>query len=118
MSLLLITHNLGLVADICQEVAIMYAGQLVEKGPTERLLEKPRHPYTQALLLSIPRLDEEREFLSTIPGHPPRLFDSVPGCRFRPRCGRGDRQCEQFAPPWADLTPGHGARCWHPLEES
>ncbi len=117
MSLLLITHNLGLVADICQDVAIMYAGQLVEMGPTEILLEEPRHPYTQALLLSIPRLDEEREFLCTIPGHPPRLFGSVPGCRFRPRCGRGDKQCEQFDAPWTDLAPGHGVRCWHPLKE-
>jgi oligopeptide/dipeptide ABC transporter ATP-binding protein len=118
MSLLLITHNLGLVAEICQRTAIMYAGQLVETGPTELLLERPDHPYTYALLQSIPRLDEEREYLPTIAGHPPSVFDLVHGCRFWPRCGRGDEQCSHFDPPWIELAEDHAVRCWHPLQEN
>jgi oligopeptide/dipeptide ABC transporter ATP-binding protein len=117
MSLLLITHNLGLVADICSRTAIMYAGQVVEIGPTALLLEGPSHPYTHALLRSIPRLDQEREYLPTIAGRPPRLYRAKE-CRFGPRCERADRQCQCEAPPWVSLTPRHGVRCWHPLAES
>ncbi len=117
MSVLIITHNLGLVAEICQRTAIMYAGQLVEMGPTELLLEAPQHPYTRALFLSIPRLDEEGEFLPSIPGYPPRLFGSTGGCRFGPRCDYRDGRCREEDPPWIDLTPDHSLRCWHPLQE-
>ncbi len=118
MSLLLISHNLGLVAEICQRTAIMYAGQIVEIGPTELLLENPKHPYTYALFLSIPRLDEEKEYLSTIPGHPPTLFNLIKGCRFKSRCKFADEQCERFDPLLVELEPGHEVRCWHPLKEN
>jgi oligopeptide/dipeptide ABC transporter ATP-binding protein len=117
MSLLLISHNLGLVAEICQRTAIMYAGQIVEIGPTEQLMEKPQHPYTHALFLSIPRLDEEKEYLSTIPGHPPALFSQIKGCRFRARCSFADEKCQKFDPSLLELESGHGVRCWYPLKE-
>ncbi|MFA5206745.1 MAG: ABC transporter ATP-binding protein [Lentisphaeria bacterium] len=110
-ALLLITHNLGLVAGVADRVTVMYAGQQCETAPVNALFTRPAHPYTRALLDAVPRLDDRRPSLTTIPGRvpPPREFPA--GCRFAPRCPAARAECRQGAPPGRDLsTPGH--RCW------
>ncbi|MEM6531926.1 MAG: ABC transporter ATP-binding protein [Myxococcota bacterium] len=111
MGLLLISHDLAVVAERCDRVVVMYAGRVVEAGPVERVLTKPRHPYTSALLRSLPERNVPGDRLETIPGSvpPPLSWDS--GCRFRDRCSRATDQCAQ-PPPMADRN----VWCWHPLE--
>jgi len=115
MGILLVTHDLGVVADIADRVAVMYAGQIVEDGTLDELFYDPQHPYTWGLLGSIPRVDRERpERLPAIPGAPPSLARTPHGCRFRPRCPHRFERCE--APPPLELrlddSPGHRDRCW------
>ncbi|MHB2016934.1 MAG: ABC transporter ATP-binding protein [Candidatus Xenobia bacterium] len=105
-AIVLITHNLGLVAQFCDRVAVMYAGQIVETAPTAQLFAHPRHPYTQGLLASLPRLDVETDRLVPIPGQPPDLRNPLPGCPFRPRCPKAIQVCGVEAPPERD-----GVRC-------
>ena len=109
-ALLLVTHNLGLVAGVADRVTVMYAGQQCETAPVNALFTRPAHPYTRALLDAVPRLDDRRPSLTTIPGRvpPPREFPA--GCRFAPRCPAARAECRQGAPPGRDLAPGH--RCW------
>ncbi len=109
-SMLFITHDLGVVAGIADEVAVMYAGRLVEKGPTERVLSAPAHPYTKALLRSVPRLDEVQE-LSPIPGAPPSPSKLPVGCAFHPRCPHVRAPCRLEAPPLEEIAAGHSVRC-------
>ena len=112
VALLFVTHNLGIVARMCDRVAVMYAGRIVEQGPVRELFKAPRHPYTQALLSSIPRLGS-KDPLRAIPGQPPDLSQLAPGCAFEPRCPHAFGPCAQDPPP-PDLTIGdnHLARCW------
>jgi oligopeptide/dipeptide ABC transporter ATP-binding protein len=112
MGLLLITHDLGVVARIADRVCVMYAGRIVESGPVE-ILAAPRHPYTARLLMSVPRLDGARpERLASIPGTPPAPGELVLGCAFAPRCAAADERCVSIAPePEFD---GHAYECWHP----
>ncbi|MDG4834295.1 ABC transporter ATP-binding protein [Solwaraspora sp. WMMD1047] len=99
LALVLVTHNMGVVADLCDRVAVMYAGQLVEVSPVEELFESPRHPYTEGLLRAVPRLEEIDGRLSFIPGGPPEPHRIPVGCRFHPRCAyRHDRCCEAPVP--------------------
>ncbi len=119
MTMILITHDLGVVAGRCDEVAVMYAGTLVEHGATGALFSHARMPYTQALLDSIPTLDRPtHQRLSSISGRPPRLIAPPPGCRFAPRCAHADPQCRSHAPA-VTSEPGdagpHRYACWHPL---
>jgi peptide/nickel transport system ATP-binding protein len=111
MAILLITHDLGVVAGRADRVAVMYAGQIVEEAPTARLFEAPTHPYTQGLFASIPRLAGAVGRLTPITGSvpPPTAWPS--GCRFRPRCPKAFERSE-LAPPLLEVTPGHRARCW------
>ncbi len=111
MAILLITHNLGIVGDIADDVAVMYAGQIVERGPAQELLQRPLHPYTQALMNSVPRLDSETERLSTISGSVPRLGAFPSGCRFHPRCSIARSDCSQAAPPLVEMEPRRWVRC-------
>jgi oligopeptide/dipeptide ABC transporter ATP-binding protein len=111
MSLLLITHNLGIVADIADRVAVMYAGQIVEEGPADAVLSRPLHPYTQALLHSAPRLGDKAERLAAIPGSVPDLGALPSGCRFHPRCPWARRDCHDKRPELVEVEPRRWARC-------
>jgi oligopeptide/dipeptide ABC transporter ATP-binding protein len=111
MAILLITHNLGIVGDIADEVAVMYAGQIVEIAPARELLQRPSHPYTQALINSVPSLDGDADRLKAIPGAPPRLGAFPSGCRFHPRCPRRQPECSEKVPPLLESATGRSVRC-------
>jgi len=111
MAILLITHNLGIVGDIADEVAVMYAGQIVETAPALALLRRPLHPYTQALINSVPRLDSTAGRLATIAGAVPRLGAFPSGCRFHPRCPIARPECSQSPPALVEVEPGRRVRC-------
>jgi peptide/nickel transport system ATP-binding protein len=118
MAMILVTHDLGVVAGRADEIMVMYAGQAVEKAPTAKLFSSMRHPYTAALLNSIPKTsDPSHTRLEAIPGRPPRLIDPPEGCRFAPRCNYATDQCLTEMPPLlaAAGDPEHLFRCWHPL---
>jgi oligopeptide/dipeptide ABC transporter ATP-binding protein len=112
MAVLIITHDLGVIAEIADEVVVMYAGKIVEMGPVRSLFGDPQHPYTIGLLGSIPRLDADRERLSTIEGTVPSPANQPNGCRFSPRCPFADRRCRDEPPPLVQLGAGHRAACW------
>ena len=117
MATLLVTHDMGVVAGRTSRINVMYAGRLVETAPTERLFTSMRHPYTQALLASIPRLESDNtKALISIPGIPPDLTQPPPGCRFAPRCPRATEQCREHEPPLTGDDPSHRFACWHPVE--
>jgi len=111
----LITHDVGVVAEVCDRVVVMYAGRVVETGPTRSVFEHPRHPYTVGLLDSTLELDRSRrELLPTIGGLPPILIDLPPGCAFAPRCPRAGDQCRRVTPALASVGASHEAACWNP----
>lgn len=110
MSVLLITHDLGVVAETCDRVAVMYAGKIVEYAPVVELFENPRHPYTHGLFRSLPSLTEKRENLPVIPGAVPSPLDFPSGCRFRTRCSLAQEICER-EPPLAEIAPNHLSAC-------
>ena len=112
LALIFITHNLGIVAKMCDQIAVMYAGRLVESGPVTRIFNAPTHPYTEALLSSIPRMSDSRQRLTAIEGQPPDLAAMPPGCSFQPRCLRAFDRCREETPP--EFRPGvnHTSRCW------
>ena len=105
----LITHDLGVVAGLCDRVMVMYAGEAVEKAPVEELYYDPKHPYTVGLMTSIPRIGDERDRLDTIPGTMPDLVDVPPGCSFHPRCPYAEEVCSRKEPPLADIATGKEA---------
>ncbi len=111
MSILLITHNLGIVGDLADYVAVMYAGQIVEKAPAHALLTRPLHPYTQALLQSVPELGKDQDRLSAIPGHVPQLGAWPSGCRFHPRCPKRRPDCSVSMPALVEVEQGRFVRC-------
>jgi oligopeptide/dipeptide ABC transporter ATP-binding protein len=112
LALIFITHNLGIVAKMCDQLAVMYAGRLVESGPVSRIFNTPAHPYTEALLNSIPRMSNRRQRLTAIIGQPPDLAALPHGCAFAPRCPRVFARCRSEAPPAFNLGDGQTARCW------
>lgn len=112
MSILLITHDLGVVAEMCQRVAVMYAGRVVEEGDVRQIFRNPQHPYTQGLLNSIPKIDGERKRLQPIEGNVPSLKKMPAGCRFAPRCPHATEQCQTEDPSFYEVEPGHKSRCW------
>jgi oligopeptide/dipeptide ABC transporter ATP-binding protein len=111
MSMLLITHNLGIVGDIADRVAVMYAGQIVEQAPSRELLKEPLHPYTRALMNSVPVLGGGAKRLQSIPGNVPHLDSMPPGCRFNPRCPNVKPDCAQHKPELIEVKPGRWVRC-------
>jgi oligopeptide/dipeptide ABC transporter ATP-binding protein len=112
-AVLLITHNLGVVAENCDRVAVMYAGRIVETGPKHAIFRNPRHPYTQGLLRAVPRLDHPRKQpLSTIPGTVPNLLHLPKGCRFQARCPWVQDHCALAEPGLLTVQEGHRAACW------
>jgi peptide/nickel transport system ATP-binding protein len=119
-AIILITHDLGVVAETAERVVVMYAGRKVEEAPVVDLFERPQHPYTQALLGSIPRLGliaggmaGAPHRLKEIPGMVPPLANLPAGCAFAPRCGFADARCRAVTPDFAEKRPGHAAACWH-----
>jgi oligopeptide/dipeptide ABC transporter ATP-binding protein len=112
LALIFITHNLGIVAKMCDQLAVMYAGRVVEQGPVSRIFSAPAHPYTRALLGSIPRMTDNREHLTAIEGQPPDLSSLPPGCAFAPRCPMAFARCRVEAPPEVAIDEGRTARCW------
>ncbi|MCX7940069.1 MAG: ABC transporter ATP-binding protein [Thermoflexales bacterium] len=115
-AIMLITHDMGVVAEMCDRVVVMYAGQVVEQADVKTIFTKPLHPYTKGLLGSIPVLGQLRERLDTIPGTVPNLIDPPPGCRFEPRCqvceGAVRERCRTELPPLREIEPGHWVRTW------
>ena len=111
MAILLITHNLGIVGDMADRVAVMYAGQIVELSPAGELLRRPLHPYTQALINSVPKLSGGADRLSAIPGNVPRIGNFPPGCRFAPRCPIAKPECSERIPDLVEVEPGRWVRC-------
>ena len=112
MAMILVTHDLGLIAERAHEVAVMYAGRIVEQTDTRELFANPQHPYTRGLMASIPRPgDAGKTRLTTIPGTVPRLYDLPKGCTFFPRCGIKTSRCE-VEPDLVEIKPGHLVRCW------
>ncbi|MCF8042409.1 MAG: ABC transporter ATP-binding protein [Desulfarculaceae bacterium] len=112
MSVMLITHNLGVVASLADQVVIMYAGRVVEQGPTRAIFYKHHHPYTNGLLRSLPRLDQAQRELIEIPGTVPRLEKMSPGCAFANRCDRALAKCTAEPPPTRQIGPRHYSTCW------
>jgi len=118
MALILITHDLGLVAGNCRRVNVMYAGRFVEEAPVVELFANPRHPYTVGLLESLPRVAGGRRSLQPIPGQPPDLTALGPGCPFAPRCSRREDRCEREFPAVTTLAGDHQFACFNPYVES
>ena len=117
-AIVLITHDLGVVAETTERVVVMYAGRKVEEAPVEALFDAPGHPYTRGLMRAIPRLDVEadaagtRPRLQEIPGLVPRLTQPIPGCAFAPRCGFATERCRSAPPPLVETGAGHTVACW------
>ena len=112
MAMLVITHDLGVIAEIADQVLVMYSGKIVESAPALAIFDGPQHPYTIGLLGSIPRLDRERERLATIEGTVPSANNQPKGCRFSPRCPFADPRCRAEPPPLRDIGHGHRVACW------
>ena len=111
-SILFITHDLGVVAEVCDEVAVMYCGRVVEKADVYSLFANPSHPYTRGLLGSIPKLGEDTDELEVIPGNVPNPKYMPKGCKFAPRCSQAMEKCREEEPGFFDLGGGHTCRCW------
>jgi len=111
MAILLITHNLGIVGDMADRVAVMYAGQIVELAPAQDLLQRPLHPYTKALIASVPKLAASSRRLSAIPGNVPRIGSFPSGCRFYPRCPTAQPECTKTMPLLTEVEAGRWVRC-------
>ncbi|QDY70510.1 ABC transporter ATP-binding protein [Qingshengfaniella alkalisoli] len=114
-AIMLVTHDMGVVAEVCDRVAVLYAGHLVESGDVKQILKNPRHPYTKGLMDSIPKIGVRQEKLFQIPGSMPRLNALPPGCKFNPRCPYATDTCLREVPPSETTHTGHIA-CWNPLD--
>jgi len=112
LALIFITHDFGIVAKMCDRVMVMYAGRAVESGAVRDIFNHPSHPYTQALLRSVPSMDEDVGRLYSIDGQPPALWDLPEGCRFASRCSYADDRCRRDYPPSFSISDGHSASCW------
>ena len=117
-SMILITHDLGVVAETCNKVAVIYAGQIMESGSREDLFLKPTHPYTLGLFGSLPKLDDDSKRLTPIPGQPPDPTEEIVGCPFAPRCSRATEACRAGEIPTVEISEGHFVRCIHTGKEA
>ena len=111
VALIFITHDFGIVAKMCDRVAVMYAGRIVEHGDVRQIFNNPSHPYTEALINSVPKLEEKTDRLFSIPGQPPALWDLPPGCSFAPRCPSVHDRCQEY-PEVFDVGDGQTSACW------
>jgi peptide/nickel transport system ATP-binding protein len=117
VAVMMITHDLGVVAEFCDRVQVMYGGRVVERAPVEPLFAAPYHPYSAGLVASSPRVDVVRDRLTSIAGDPPAHADAVPGCPFNPRCPEANDRCRVEAPPLLELQDRRWAACWRRAEE-
>jgi peptide/nickel transport system ATP-binding protein len=113
MALVIISHDLGVVAELADRVTVMYAGRAVETAPVDRIFEHPVHPYTRGLLSALPEIDGPRRRLTAIPGQVPEPASLPPGCAFAPRCPSVTPDCRQMVPLAVTVAPGHAAACVH-----
>jgi peptide/nickel transport system ATP-binding protein len=111
LSIIFVTHDLGLVAEVCDDVVVMYGGKVAEHADCDTIFNQPEHPYTRRLLQAFPDIEQPGAALASIPGNPPRLDDLPPGCRFEPRCHRRQGICAEQPPPLLELAAGHWASC-------
>jgi len=116
ISIIFVTHDLGIVAQLCHRVVVMYAGRIVETVRIRELFDRPAHPYTIALLGSLQAAPRRRQRQSAIEGQPPALHEPLPACPFAPRCRHADQKCFESAPPLVQINDGHSARCWRPID--
>lgn len=116
VAILLITHDFGVVARMCDRVAVMYAGRIVECAEVRQLFRHPRHPYTASLISAVPRPGQWAERLLTIDGQPPALYALPPGCPFAPRCPRVEARCRAEYPPDVEVADGHRVSCWRSMD--
>jgi oligopeptide/dipeptide ABC transporter ATP-binding protein len=116
LAIVLVTHDLGVVAELCDQVVVLYGGRVAEYGSVDQIYNSPKHPYTQKLLESFPDIQRPGSALASIPGTPPRLTDLPPGCRFEPRCFARLERCRHQSPPLHEVAANHLAAC-HLLEE-
>jgi oligopeptide/dipeptide ABC transporter ATP-binding protein len=112
VAIIFITHDFGVIGNMCHRVGVMYAGKIVETAATRELFKAPRHPYTIALMNSVPRLDRKDDRLYSIEGQPPSLMDLPPGCRFFPRCSAARDVCREQQPTEVEVSDGHSVSCW------
>ena len=117
-SVLFITHDLGVVSELCDTVIVMYAGQIVEKAPVDELFADPKHPYSEGLLHAIPRITKERKPLLTIEGAVPNPTERIEGCTFWPRCPHASEICKRAEAPQKQLTGERSVKCWLYAEEA
>ncbi len=114
LAMMFVTHDFGIVAKMCDHVAVMYAGRIVEKAEVREIFDHPVHPYTKALMGSVPKVEERMEKLYSIEGQPPVLLNLPPGCSFLPRCAeKFDKCASQVFPPEVEVSKDHFVRCWH-----
>jgi len=118
MAIMMITHDLGVIAEMAERVIVMYAGKVMEEAPVIPLFRNPAHPYTRGLIDSIPRLDVDKERLHVIEGVVPNPMFMPKGCRFNPRCRYAKDRCRKEEPPLLEIAPGRKTRCWYPLISS
>jgi len=116
MSMIYISHDIAVIAEVSNRIGVMYAGQMAEMATSVEIFERPLHPYTFALMSSFPSIKGTRKNLEPLPGEPPNLITPPTGCRFHPRCWRATEICEQDKPEFKDYGNDHWAACWHPLE--
>ncbi|MCI0438537.1 MAG: ABC transporter ATP-binding protein [Chloroflexi bacterium] len=112
VAIIFITHDFGIVAKMCDRVAVMYAGKIVEQGDVRQIFNNPSHPYTEALIYSVPKLEEKTDRLYSIPGQPPALWNLPPGCAFAPRCPYVHERCQEQYPDMFPVDKGQYAACW------
>ena len=117
MATILITHDLGVIAGFAQRVIVMYGGQVMERSPVEPFFAAPAHPYSRGLLHALPRVDQEGEVLSAIPGSPPNMTRAPKGCPFAPRCSEVMESCREYLTPLDEWSPGRFRACNRPVEE-
>lgn len=115
LGIIFITHDFGIVAKMCDRVAVMYAGRIVESGTVRQIFNTPRHPYTKALIDSVPKLEEKTGRLPQIDGQPPLLYNLPPGCPFAPRCANVQDRCREEYPPQTETEDGQVYKCWNPV---
>ncbi len=111
-SVIFITHDLGVVSELCDTVIVMYTGHIVEQAPAEELFGEPKHPYTQGLLDAVPKITRERDPLKTIEGMVPNPTERIEGCSFSPRCPYASDRCRKKAPPMKQISDTRQVRCW------
>ena len=115
-TVIIITHDLGVIAEVCDSVSVMYAGKVVETGSVLEIFDQPAHPYTQVLLESNPKESDSGEYMKTISGAPPLLYETFKGCPFAPRCQQASKKCTESLPETIELTKGHTVACHNYLK--